>query len=57
MAERVVNVTQFLNLHGPAFIEHAIEELDPWDARHQVALIRTPRAPMGHGDKEHEHGG
>jgi hypothetical protein len=45
LQERVVNVTQFLNLHGAEFIERAIEDLDPWDARHQVVAIHAGGTP------------
>ena len=39
--ERVTNVTQFLNLHGPEFIARAIDTLDPTSARHQLVFIGT----------------
>ncbi len=43
LQERGVNVIQFLNLHGPQFVELAIARLDPFAIRHQmVAITDTP---------------
>jgi uncharacterized protein YllA (UPF0747 family) len=39
--ERVTNVTQFLNLHGPAFIARAIAALNPLSPRHQIVYLST----------------
>jgi bacillithiol synthase len=39
LQERVVNVFEFLNRHGPQFVERAIEDLDPWECRHQVVTL------------------
>ncbi len=39
LQERVANVTQFLNLHGPDFVRCAVEELDPHTLAHQVVAI------------------
>lgn len=57
LQERVVNVLQFLNLHGPAFVERAVESLDPWDDRHRVVTIRSTDepatgAPTGKDDRD-----
>jgi bacillithiol synthase len=41
LQERVANVYQFLNLHGPDFIQAAVEELDPWTLAHQFVRVRT----------------
>ncbi len=39
LQERVVNVFEFLDRHGPQFIERAIEDLDPWEYRHQIVTL------------------
>lgn len=39
--ERVVNLLQLLNLHGPEFIEQSIAQLDPACFQHQVAVIQS----------------
>ncbi|MFH1144801.1 MAG: bacillithiol biosynthesis cysteine-adding enzyme BshC [Candidatus Eisenbacteria bacterium] len=37
--ERVVNVAQFLNLHGPEFITRALATLHPFSMHHQLVKI------------------
>jgi bacillithiol biosynthesis cysteine-adding enzyme BshC len=39
LQERVVNVFELLNRHGPQFVERAIAELDPWECRHQIVTL------------------
>jgi bacillithiol synthase len=39
LQERVVNVFELLNRHGPQFIERAIGDLDPWEHRHQIVTL------------------
>jgi uncharacterized protein YllA (UPF0747 family) len=39
LQERVANVVEFLNLHGPEFVRRCVETLDPLAEGHQVAAI------------------
>jgi bacillithiol biosynthesis cysteine-adding enzyme BshC len=39
LQERIVNVTQFLNLHGPEFVACAVGSLDPTAHWHQIVSI------------------
>jgi len=39
--ERIVNVSQFLNLHGPEWIKTAVEMLEPLASGHQIAAIQV----------------
>jgi bacillithiol biosynthesis cysteine-adding enzyme BshC len=42
LQERVVNITQFLNLYGPGFVDGVIAKLDPWATTHQVVVVSAP---------------
>ena len=39
--ERIVNLLQLLNLHGPEFVEQALTHLDPTCFQHQVVAIQS----------------
>ncbi|MBP6875700.1 MAG: bacillithiol biosynthesis cysteine-adding enzyme BshC [Candidatus Eisenbacteria bacterium] len=53
--ERVVNVLQFLNLHGPGFLARMIDDLDPEASGHHLVHVDPPGSTRG-GDA-HEQGG
>ncbi len=39
--ERVINVYELLNLHGPQFVAAAVAQLDPWVLEHQIATVKV----------------
>ncbi len=41
LQERVVNVSQFLNLHGPEWIRTTMETLEPFSIGHQITTIQS----------------